>query len=81
MHSNCIKNLLDLKDVFIKSVKNINNSVEIHIELPIKEHICPCCGTKTTKIHDYYTQPIIDVPIQFKPTKIISICLEDMRKF
>lgn len=71
MHSNCIKNLLNLKGVILKSIKNLENNVEIHIELPVKEHSCPCCGTKTTKVHDYYTQPITDIPIQFKPTKII----------
>ena len=70
MHSNCIKNLLDLKDVFIKSVKNFNNSVEIHAELPISEQICPCCGSKTSKIHDHYIQPIKDAPIYFKPTTV-----------
>ncbi len=70
MHSNCIKNLLDLKDVFIKSVKNFNNSVEIHAELPISEQICPCCGSKTSKIHDHYIQPIKDSPIYFKPTTV-----------
>ena len=70
MLSNCIKNLLDLKDVFIKSVKNINNSVEIHAELPISEQICPCCGSKTSKIHDHYIQPIKDSPIYFKPTTV-----------
>jgi len=71
VHSNCIKNLLNLKGVILKSIKNLENNVEIHIELPVKEHSCPCCGTKTTKVHDYYTQPITDIPIQFKPTKII----------
>ena len=71
MQSNCIKNLLDLKEVIIKSVKNLENNVEINIELPIKEHTCPCCRTQTTKVHDYYTQTIIDIPIQFKPTSII----------
>ena len=70
MHSNCIKNLLDLKDVFIKSVKYFNNSVEIHAELPISEQICPCCGAKTSKIHDHYIQPIKDAPIYFKPTTV-----------
>lgn len=71
MHSNCIKNLLNLKEVIIKSINNYKNIVEINIELPLKEHTCPCCGTKTTKVHDYYTQPITDIPIQSKPTKII----------
>jgi len=71
VHSNCIKNLLNLKGIIVKKIDNHEKNVEIHIELPVKEHSCPCCETKTTKIHDYYTQPITDIPIQFKPTKII----------
>lgn len=71
MHSNCIKDLFNLKGVIIKSIKNLENTVEIYIELPVIEHICPNCGYKTTKIHDYYTQPITDIPIYFKPTKLI----------
>ena len=70
MQNNCIKNLLNLKEVNVKSVKNLKNSVEIYAELPISEQVCPCCGTTTSKIHDYYTQPIKDIPIQFKPTTI-----------
>lgn len=71
MHSNCIKDLFNLKGFIIKSIKNLENFVEINIELPVLEHICPCCGTKTSKVHDYYKQPITDIPIHFKPTKII----------
>ena len=70
MQNNCIKNLLNLKEVIIKSVKNLKNSVEIYAELPISEQICPCCGIKTSKIHDHYIQPIKDIPIQFKPTTV-----------
>ena len=71
MHSNCIKNLLNLKGILIKSIKNFQNSVEIYIELPVSEQVCPCCSSVTTHIHDYYTQPIKDIPVQFKPTKLI----------
>lgn len=70
MLSNCIKNLLNLKEVNVKSVKNFKDYVEIYAELPILEQICPCCGNKTSKIHDHYIQPIKDIPIQFKPTTI-----------
>ena len=70
MLSNCIKNLLDLKELNVKSVKNFKNSVEIYAELSKSEHICPCCGSLTSKIHDHYTQPIKDIPVQFKPTTI-----------
>ena len=70
MLNNCIKNLLNLKELNVKSVKNFKDSVEIHAELPKSEHICPCCGTLTSKVHDHYIQPIKDIPIQFKPTTI-----------
>ena len=53
-----------------KKVKNSKNCVEVYAELPISEQICPCCGSSTSKIHDHYTQPIKDIPIQFKPTTI-----------
>lgn len=71
MQTNCIKNLLDLKDFIIKNIKNLKDKVEIYIELPVKEHICPCCGHSTSNIHDYYTQTIKDIPIYFKPTFLI----------
>lgn len=71
MQTNFIKNLLNLEDVIIKNVKNLKEIVEIYIELPVTEHICPHCGTTTTKIHDYYSQHITDIPIYFKPTKLI----------
>lgn len=71
MLSNCIKDLLNLKGVIVKSVKNLENVVEFYIQMPVKPHICPNCGTETTKIHDYRTQTIKDIPICFKPTNII----------
>lgn len=68
MLNNCIKNLLNLKEVNVKSIKNLKDSVEIYAELPITKQICPCCKNITSKIHDHYTQPIKDIPIHFKPT-------------
>ena len=70
MLSNCINNLLNLKELIIKKVKNSKNYVEVYAELPILEQICPCCGCSTSKIRDHYTQKIKDIPIQFKPTTI-----------
>ena len=70
MLSNCIKNLLNLKELNLKKIKNSKNCVEVYAELPISEQICPCCGCSTSKIHDHYTQKIKDIPIQFKPTTI-----------
>ena len=59
MHTNCIKNL---KDVLVKNIKNLNDKVEIiYIEVPKSEQTCPFCGSKTSKIHDYYKQTIKDI--------------------
>ena len=70
MQNNCIKNLLNFKDVVVKKIKNLENSVEVYVELPKSTQFCPRCAFETSKVHDYRTQPIQDVPIQFKPTTI-----------
>ena len=68
MRNDFIKNLLDLKGVVVKKVRYKKNFVKIHIELPVREQTCPHCKSKTTKIKDYRTQIIKDVPMRFKPT-------------
>ena len=55
--------LLNLEDVIITDVKNIDNQLHIHIELPRTSHICPACGAITDRIHDYRIQVIKDVPL------------------
>ena len=54
---------LNLEDVIITNVENISDQLHIHIELPRKDHICPCCGTVTDRVHDYRMQVIKDVPM------------------
>ncbi|QSX06688.1 transposase [Sedimentibacter sp. zth1] len=71
MLSNSTNNLLNLKGVKIKNIKNFNSLIEIYIETKPKNHICPCCGAKTPRIHDYRNQVIKDLPIQFKNVNII----------
>lgn len=70
MQNNFITNLLDLKGVIVTKFRNRKNRIRIHIELPVKEHTCPCCHCKTSKIHDYRFQLIKDIPIYFKNTFI-----------
>ena len=72
MQNNCIKNLLNFKEVVIKNIKNLKDSVEVYAEFLISEQTCPCCSTKTSKIHDHYVQPIKDIPIHLKPTTILE---------
>ena len=68
MQHNFTRNLLDLKGVIVKKVRYKKNFVKIHIELPVREQTCPHCKAKTTKIKDYRTQVIKDIPIRFKTT-------------
>ena len=44
---------LNLEDVIITNVENISDQLHIHVELPRKNHICPCCGRNTDRVHDY----------------------------
>ena len=54
---------LNLEDVIITNVENIADQLHIHIELPRRNHVCPCCGSVTDRVHDYRLQVIKDVPM------------------
>jgi transposase len=71
MHSNSTKNLLNLKGVIIKKVVHTDDFVKVFIETKPSEHICPCCGFITKRIHDYRLQTIKDLPFQWKHTLLI----------
>lgn len=70
MQNNFITSLLDLKGVKVIKFRNRKNRIRIHIELPVKEHTCPCCNSKTLRVHDYRFQLIKDIPIYYKDTFI-----------
>lgn len=54
---------LNLEDVIITNVENIADQLHIHIELPRRKHVCPCCGAVTDRVHDYRMQVVKDVPM------------------
>lgn len=70
MQNNFIISLLDLKGVKVIKFRNRKNRIRIHIELPVREHTCPCCHSKTSRVHDYRFQLIKDIPIYYKDTFI-----------
>ncbi len=53
---------LNLKDVIITDVKNLSDQLHVYLELPRKEHTCPCCGAQTDRVHDYREQIVKDIP-------------------
>lgn len=71
MHYDFIKNLLNLKGVNVTKLRNRKNKINIHIELSVIPHKCPCCHSMTTKIHDYRNQEIKDIPLYDKRTVLI----------
>jgi transposase len=66
-----IKELVGLQDIIVNKVERNEKEIYIHLELERKEHVCPCCGCHTNKIHDYRTQKIYDIPIHGKHAYLI----------
>ncbi len=53
--------ILGLEDVIVKKVWDEGMEKHIEIELPRRQHSCPCCGMETNLIHDYRKQKIKDI--------------------
>ncbi len=66
MHNHCINKLINIKGVIVKNISHGDDFVKIVLETKPKEHICPACGSKTKRIHDYRNQTIKDLPFQMK---------------
>lgn len=71
MYPNYSKAFLDLEGVFVKKVVQADSFTQIHIETKPSAQTCPCCGSSTTKIHDYRLQSIADIPIHGKQVSLL----------
>lgn len=71
MYPNYSKSFLDLKKVFVKKVIPTDLFLKIFIETKPSEQVCPCCGCKTKRIHDYRIQEIDDIPFQGKTVTLV----------
>ncbi|SOB91238.1 transposase IS204/IS1001/IS1096/IS1165 family protein [Ureibacillus xyleni] len=63
-----------LKGVNIEEIIEQENRILVYISMPVKEHICPMCGDKTTKIHDYRMRKIGHLSFWGRSTKLIYKC-------
>ena len=70
LHTNNITDLLNLQGVKQDKVKYSKNLIELWISCPVKEHICPCCKNKTSRIHDYYLRSFNHINVGKRNTKI-----------
>jgi len=71
VHSNFINKLLNLKEVKVYKISHGDTFIKISLTTNPKEHICPACSAKTSKVHDYREQVIKDLPFQFKHAYLI----------
>ncbi len=55
--------MLELKDATVEKVENIGSEKHIYIHMKKRLHLCPCCKTPTSKVHDYRMQLVRDLPI------------------
>lgn len=83
---NYTEKLLGIKGVILKNIEENNDSITITFKLSAKEHICPCCGFSTNKIHDYRIQVIKEAPIfgkhaYFEYFKRRYVCKSCNKKF
>jgi len=61
LNNDCIEELTGLKDIIVDDVKNVYGQQHIYLHMSKRIHICPVCGEKTSKVHDYRTQTIKDI--------------------
>ena len=47
-----------LKGVLIEKCEQLQERIILHVSIPKREHLCPSCGLKTSKVHDYRIQKI-----------------------
>lgn len=71
MHTHSINNLLDLKDVIVYKISHTDHLIKVFIKTNPKPHSCPVCGQLTSKIHDYRTQEIKDLPVLRKQLVLV----------
>ncbi len=61
LSTNYTKDLLDLQDVIIDKIDKTDDTIYIHIRLPIKPHKCPICNKTTSYVHDYRIRIVKDI--------------------
>ena len=62
LYSYLIEKVLGFKDVNVTKFENIHREKHIYLTMKQRIHICPECGCPTSKIHDYRTQLVKDLP-------------------
>lgn len=59
-----------MQRVILKKDLYSKNLIELWLEYPTKEHICPSCNSPTSRVHDYYTRSFNHIMVGKRTTKI-----------
>lgn len=59
-----------MQGVILKKDLYSKNLIELWLEYPTKEHICPSCNSPTSRVHDYYTRSFNHIMVGKRTTKI-----------
>ena len=53
---NYTEKVIELQDAEIKKIEKSENKITIYVEIKRQESVCPVCGKKTNRVHDYRWQ-------------------------
>ncbi len=71
LNSYYIEKLIGFQGVKVKKIEEKDEKLTLSIELERKEVKCPCCGKMTSKIHDYRSQKVKDMPAFGKTVELL----------
>lgn len=60
--ANYTEKVIELQDAEIKKIEKSENKTIIYVEIKRQESVCPVCGKKTNRVHDYRWQKVKDLP-------------------
>lgn len=71
LYNHYTEKLLGLQEANVTNIEENEGGLQISIEIPQKNHICPCCDMPTKTVHDYRRQKIKDISAFGKAVSII----------
>ena len=66
LQKDCTSKLLGMEHMKIMEVEVADTSVIVYVSMEQRTCECPACGALTSRVHDYRTQKVKDVPLQGK---------------
>lgn len=78
LNTNIISDFLGLRNVSVTGFLEKDNFVDVYLSTNASNHVCPCCGKSTSRVHDYRQQI---VKHSFFRNKQIRLILKKRRYF